>query len=96
MKKIGKTVVTGVMAISIGMVMMNAGTQVYERGIIKYNCMKEVSNENCEIKSYITTSGKVSEETIEKVCSIIQTKVKSEALNYLVNSGGNAALCGNI
>lgn len=88
MKKMSKKIVMNVMLISIGVVMMEAGTQAYERETVRYNCIKEVSNENWEIKSHITTSGNVSDETIEKVCSIIKTKVKREAYNYLANSGG--------
>lgn len=92
MKKISKTIIVNVMAISIGVIMMEAGVQTYERGVVKYNCIKEVSNENWEIKSHITTSGNVSDETIEKVCSIIKTKVKREAYNYLANSGGKIVI----
>lgn len=85
---LNQKLIASVMIISMGMVAVNAGMEAYERHDIKVSCAKQVSVENWQIKAHITTSGEVSEDTIEKICEIIQTKVPSEAWNYLCNSGG--------
>lgn len=80
--------VVGVMAISLGMIMVNAGMEAHERQNIEIYCATEVSTANWQIKSHIVTSGEISEDTIEKICEIIQNDVPAEAYNYLCNSGG--------
>ena len=74
-----------IMALSMSMIIAKTGMDYHN---VEVNCATEVSTENWEIKSHITTSGNVSEHTIKKVCEIIKTKVPSEAWNYLANSGG--------
>lgn len=74
-----------IMALSMSMIIAKTGMDYHN---VEVNCATEVSTENWEIKSHITTSGNVSEYTIKKVCKIIKTKVPSEAWNYLANSGG--------
>lgn len=85
------------MAISIGIVITGCASAVvsgYQAGDnqTKIYCQQQVSVENWEIRGKIVTSGVVSDETIDKVVSIIQNDVSQEAWNYLNNSGGKLVI----
>lgn len=86
--KVKHPLVVTVMTISLAMIMTKTGMEIEKHNQISVNCAVQVSAENWEIKSHILTSGNIEDDTIEKICSIIQEQVPDEAWNYLCNSGG--------
>lgn len=87
-----QTVVRAGIVLSLGIVMAGATIHVKQKIEVNVACAEEVSVQNWQIKSRITTSGEVSEDTIEKICEIIQTQVPDEAWNYLCNTGGKVVV----
>lgn len=87
-----KSLVVNVMALSLTIVMTGCAFSGYRQNNVEIYCSTQVSIENWQVKAHIVRSGEVSEDTIEKVTEIIQTKVPQEAWNFLANSGGKYLL----
>lgn len=85
-----KSVVASVMALSLGIIMTGCCYSGYQAGAnqTQVYCQQMTSTENWQIKGKVTTVGNVSEDTLEKICTIIQDDVHQESWNYLNNSGG--------
>lgn len=77
-----------VLMISLPMMIAYKIIEIVAAEELQDKCLAKVSKDTEKIKECITTSGEVSEDTIKKVCKIVQTQVPDEAWNYLVNSGG--------
>lgn len=77
-----------VLIISLPMIIAYKIIEIVSAEELQDKCLAKVSKDTAKIKECITTSGEISEDTINKVCKIIQTQVPDEAWNYLVNSGG--------
>ena len=77
-----------VLMISLLMIIAYKIIEIVAAEELQDKCLAKVSKDTAKIKECITTSGEVSEDTINNVCKIVQTQVPDEAWNYLVNSGG--------